>query len=91
MGCYKKRIPLSIVPNLDMASPAYELYLPLMIASCTAPYPQPLFMAEIFFKASKEFRLNFNNLVLAIFNSQNFAVSLVCFLSPVWQYCWPLA
>jgi len=41
-------------------------------------------MAEIFLKASKEFQLNFKNLVLAIFSYQNFHVS-VCFLSPVWQ------
>lgn len=66
MGCYKERIPLSIVPNWDMASPAYELDLPLTIASCTFLYSRPIFMAEISFKASKEFRLNFNNLVLAL-------------------------
>lgn len=77
MGRYKKKKnkPPSIVPNLGMASPAYEFYFPLPIASCTVSYPPLLFMAEIFFKDSKEFWLNFKNLVLVIFNFQNFAIS----------------
>lgn len=51
----KKYSPPSIVPDSNMPSPAYELYFPLPIASCTVSYPPPLFMAEMFFKASKEF------------------------------------
>lgn len=31
----KKKFPPSIVPDSDMPSPAYELYFPLPIASCS--------------------------------------------------------